>query len=687
MRRLPFSVMLCPLLLAAQDASLGNITVEASPQMLDDTTVTVTTELAETAQGETLGDYLQSEPFIDSASYGPAVGRPVVRGMDGYRVGISNGNIVLNDLSAMSQDHAVGVMARASERIETIKGPASLLYGAYSGGVIRVLSDEHTSDMKAGIAADAVAGYGAGGAGGVLGGAIRASDGTFSLYANTYFHDADPYRDGNGHEVRDSDTRALQSHVVFGYRISDDHGIKVYADSMQKGYGIPNTTDASTTIDMEQQRYGAVWHADDLYGAKLQTEIEYSDYLHDEREGGRADGLFGQTQLGASTMLHTDTDDGEIDLHLSYKNSDLQVCHEHGKCTRFFDAERTGAHQGEELAQNIATFGLPFAHGHPMPNINESLLQTGIAAKRYVGDADELHLSARAEYRMIDPDSRNIQEVWLVTPDIDPHYYDTLNDAAWSASAGWRTYLTPALSVQTSLGYVERLPSSTEIFWNGFHHATDTYIFGNRYIDNERSLNLDVDALLDQGAWSTRIGGFYYHFYNYIYQEPLRDTSGDLMTDPFHQSAVWAVRGKGARVFGGALKERYETASGGHALNAEAGVEAIRGVLLEGGNLPRIPTFNASLTLEHTYSDIHTNLSFRYVDESRFEAENETHTPGYGWLSARVSYEQKSRYGDYQLYLKGENLTDAMAYNHLSFLKTTAPLAGRQISVGVNASF
>ena len=36
---------------------------------------------------------------------------------------------------------------------------------------------------------------------------------------------------------------------------------------------------------------------------------------------------------------------------------------------------------------------------------------------------------------------------------------------------------------------------------------------------------------------------------------------------------------------------------------------------------------------------------------------------------------------------KGENLTDEMAYNNLSFLKETAPLPGRQISVGVDLKF
>ncbi len=674
----------------AEPVSLGTVTIEAAAEsaVIEERMSAQSGELAKAAKGETLGDFLQNEQFVDSASYGPAVGRPVVRGMDGYRVGVTNGNIILNDLSAMSQDHAVGVMARASERIEMIKGPASLLYGNYSGGVIRVLGEEHESTlMREGMSLETTGAYGSNGAGAVLGAVARVSDYNLSLYANTFYHDAEAYRDGNGDKVKDTDTTSLQSHLVLGYRLNSDNVIKLYADTMKKDYGIPNSTLERTTIEMEQERYGMVWHASDLLGARVQTELEYSDYLHSELEGGRADGLFGQTQYGVSSLFAFDGDDWEAEANLAYRQSLLQVCHEHGKCTHFYDAERTGAHVGEELEKSFEKFGLPFAHGHPMPNIDESLMQASLALKRFTDNDDEISLSLRGEYRVIAPDSDNIQEVWLVTPQIDADYYDTRNDTALSASAGWFSYLGDVLSLQASLGYVERLASSTEIFWNGFHHATDSYIFGNRDIDNERSLNLDVDTLLTLGNWSTRLGAFYYHFYNYIYQEPLAGSDGTLLVDPFHQSDVWAVRGVGARIYGAAFKERYATAISSHNLSAEAGFEAIRGELLSGGNLPRIPTYSTLVSLEHALGGYKGNVTWRYVDESRFEAVNETHTPGYSWVSLMLSYGEKWRFMEYSLYLKGENLTDAQAYNHLSFLKSTAPLAGRQFSAGLELKF
>ena len=41
----------------------------------------------------------------------------------------------------------------------------------------------------------------------------------------------------------------------------------------------------------------------------------------------------------------------------------------------------------------------------------------------------------------------------------------------------------------------------------------------------------------------------------------------------------------------------------------------------------------------------------------------------------------------WQLYVKGNNLTDRLAYAHTSFIKTAAPLMGRNITVGVKVAF
>ena len=69
-------------------------------------------------------------------------------------------------------------------------------------------------------------------------------------------------------------------------------------------------------------------------------------------------------------------------------------------------------------------------------------------------------------------------------------------------------------------------------------------------------------------------------------------------------------------------------------------------------------------------------------------AEFETATPGYGMLNLGAAYNGKLANGSpWQLYVKGNNLTDRLAYAHTSFIKTAAPLMGRNITVGVKVAF
>ena len=83
---------------------------------------------------------LQSKPGITSSGFAPgAASRPVVRGLDNYRVRIQENGLGVNDVSDLSDDHAVPIDPLSAQQIEVIRGPATLRYGSQAiGGVVNV---------------------------------------------------------------------------------------------------------------------------------------------------------------------------------------------------------------------------------------------------------------------------------------------------------------------------------------------------------------------------------------------------------------------------------------------------------------------------------------------------------------------------------------------------------------------
>ena len=96
---------------------------------------------------DTIGATLQAEPGVAMRSLGPGPARPVIRGLDGDRVLVLQDGQRMGDLSSQSGDHGVPVNPASAQRIEVVRGPATLLYGANAiGGLVNIVTDQIPSE-------------------------------------------------------------------------------------------------------------------------------------------------------------------------------------------------------------------------------------------------------------------------------------------------------------------------------------------------------------------------------------------------------------------------------------------------------------------------------------------------------------------------------------------------------------
>ncbi|MGE0196424.1 MAG: TonB-dependent receptor plug domain-containing protein, partial [Methylocystis sp.] len=104
------------------------------------TVTVVTNEELRRSPGATLGDVLFSKPGVTGSSFAPgAASRPIVRGLDNYRVRIQENGISASGVSELGEDHAVPLDPVAASQVEVVRGPATLRWGSQAiGGVVNV---------------------------------------------------------------------------------------------------------------------------------------------------------------------------------------------------------------------------------------------------------------------------------------------------------------------------------------------------------------------------------------------------------------------------------------------------------------------------------------------------------------------------------------------------------------------
>ncbi len=647
------------------------------------------------ASGTSLGELLENMPGVSNGSFGPGVGRPVIRGMSGNRVKIAvNGNDTA-DVSAMSNDHAPMADAANAKQVEVIYGPSTLLYGSGAIGGVVNMSDERLHD------APLVDAEGNGLTQLKARSQVSSVDQGTQLSAQLDSGFADNWvvhLDGFVRESKDFDApdSNLNGTVLNTATASQgfNAGLSYITNSSRSGlaisfldyeYGVPNEENEDADITPTQMRLDGVFDKDFFAGPleSVKTQFSFNDYSHEELDGDNVVGYFEKQNFEIKsifTLSNASSYDSKLGVHVN--KQDLSLCHDHGGCEEgvpnYSDLPWDGS-KGSSFDPLLDANGntIEFAHDTPMPETETlDVALFGLLSQDWLYGKQEYAL--RLDQRSIKADPVSIRPASRQAAS----YYEEESFLAITASAGW-TWLSnfengASQKWGLSLAHTERAPQADEMYWNGDHHATFSYQLDNPDLDKETAHTFDLTWQYLLGAYQLDAAAYYYDFDGYIFNEL------QSVKDPYHGNDVYQFVQEDAYLTGFELAAQYE-------LNERWAVNVVAdhavGRLEVGGNLPRIPpmTLLAGIAWQQGHWLINANV--KHYSEQDQRSENETATSAYSSFNAMAAYEFEWQGMHVDVRLKGNNLTDELGRNHVSYLKAFSPVPGRNLTLDLTLAY
>jgi len=611
---------------------LKNITVSASPiHEHDKFEVPSQVESltgAEKVQKDSgsLGEMLADIPGVNNQSTGTQSGKPVIRGMTGNRIKVlSNGQST--DYQAYGTRHIPNVDAYLAERIEVIRGPQSVLYGADAiGGVVNVL--QPTMPYEQPIKGEVAAEYNSNNQEKMLGAKVGAGSENFAVNAGATVREGGNFTvpsDGSNSplfvgEVPNTNFENRSGNIGLGYQ--DDWGLVEFRytdwESKQNFLGIENTGsgfDAVSTgqkLNNSEAQLTAEVFTDSGWVVKpswshtrnqrIASHDEPYEHMFDE-EHGLLDILVKRDDVKLA-LEHPAIGDfeGEVGFELTEKQQDLRS----GHLTPTADVSKRAIYLFEEADYDkwLVQFGARYdTH----------------AVKAPINDANE-----HFEHLGFFDETNNERDFGVLSGSLGGNYRIDHN---WSLAANIAT------------GF--RAPTIFELYAGGEHGGVQAFQLGNPNLDAETSLNTDLSlrfqskktqvvATLYNNSISNYIyltnTGFYRYSEAKIESDPGLDED-DLATQfssqisgtlPEMQAEQTDARIQGVEF---SLNHRFNSI-----WSADFGLELIGGEdTKENRNLPLIPANNMRVAVHYEPSDFgilknqKLSLNGKFVDSKNAE--------------------------------------------------------------------
>ncbi|MFO7478042.1 MAG: TonB-dependent receptor [Methyloceanibacter sp.] len=634
--------------------------------------VTVVTEREILANpGATITDSLQNKPGISGTTFAPGANRPIIRGLDSYRIRIQENGIGTQDVSAISEDHAIPIDPSDADKIEVVRGPSTLRYGSQAiGGVVSVENQRVPTYLpERGFSAMIKGGGntvddGGDGAFSVTGGA----DGIV-LHADGFIRDVNDYDTPLGEELNSFvNSRGGSVGISHVWR---NGFIGVSFARFESLYGIPGEEAEEGVlprIDLEQDKVlvRGEWRPDSSGIEAVRVWFGASDYAHDE--------LARHGEHGHGEEEHEEEEVAGFSVGQTFTNRQQEARLEiqHRPVASHF-----GPLSGAIGVQwdHADTKGIAFEADSLLEPYNAESI-AGFWFEELEANARlRLQLALRVEGASVDGTGFSS----IADPEAPVVFNGTRSFVPVSGGLGALYDLGNNTVFRLNGQAVERAPAGPELFSKGLHEATGTFEIGNPFLDEEKAQTLELGVKRATGKFRYDANGYYTNYDGFIFREltglvcggTLDSCAAALDEEETFDQVLFQQRN--AIFYGVELLGEYDVGSiwrGTWGIDGQ--YDFVRARFDNGENVPRIPPHRLGGGLYYRDKNWFGRVGVLHAFEQDQVAPDELTTPGYTLLNAELSYVKQVRRGEglvpvMTIGIKGENLLDDEVLNSASF--------------------
>ena len=596
----------------------------------------------------TIAETIRNEPDVAIRSMGPAAARPVIKGLSGSHVEVTEDGVSCGDMSATSPDHAVASEVLTAQRLRLLRGPNILLHTfSAAGGVVQVerrdipFDDTLTHGHVTWYAESGQPGYAA------------------SVGANTAIMGLSLKGELSGRHMGDMETpggtlRNTEidngSGAVGAARAVGRFRLGASYRWFDSDYGIPGGFIGGhpNGVDIE------LWKRDltlrGLYlpsGATQDTvdmTLRVNRYHHKEFEGT---GI-----VGAEFAVNQEN------LRLEKVMANL--------------GPLFGIRTGMELDRRSMEMG-GYVFTPPTRSYAASLFAVASAGG---WRGLEMTFSGRFGGAFFRPHESIVADK------------DALEDrdfALWALDAEFSQRVGPGKFLTLDIFRTTRAPTIEELYNQGPHLAAYTYERGNHKLDAESGYGAEIEYRAYGEHVNMRGSAYGTWFTNHLAPRATGDTNWSQILP------IYEVRGDEALLYGASASAESAAERG---FRAAAGASYVRGFYRNGnglgkrwGDMPQIPPFKFHGELGYIWQHCRPSAYTDFALAQKFVDRYEETTPGYVTFGLVLEIRWELALARYSLVFRADNLLDADVRNHLSRLKSVMPEKGRNFGVLAKAEF